>query len=905
MEAFKGRLRACYGDDGLIMQNIDEIYCVDHGGVWRNGFISFDKMSDCFLVLMEISSLEMWPDLMYQVCDSTAPGLAPKRDTIKSAALFFIAYIIIGSFFLIGLIVGVVVDEYKHMHAKLTGSYGLTTAQKQYLLAYKEMIYNPPEVKLRKPKKVCCKADEVVRTAMYDLVTNPKFELSIMILIILNIGIMCVTYYGQSTKEEQFIDTINDVFTFVFLAECLAKWGGLGLAQLVRSGWNRFDIFIVTVSIFVFLLRLLNVSLGGPNATLLRVFRVLRLFRLVNKAKGLKQLIQTLIFSLSALWNMSILLFLILFIFAVMGVSLFGDIPLTNVPNTELNQHANFQTFGTAWLTLFRMCTGENWNALMHNCAQCKGDTCADPLVVYVYFVAFYIVSAILILNIFIAVILKNFEEEVNKDPALTTTPITRQRIIDFGILWTRFATTSHPFTLDLPSIGVFLNLLPQPIGLGTPLPKAKMIMFIDRLDLPQLDGRVHYLDVCLSLSQRLFEAIDPAVSSIPLDNQLLRAIKLQVFRTFPELKRVRAYNFSAGELAAVLRLQKRWRMKIKAKGGLGESGHKRRKTRRLFAAASSRLGAINRLVGYRKNRAGEENSSQKLLQPSISPQTSEVNLHTARSMGDNEQQQQQQNKGSPAPKSIIKKIKSYKSEDDKTTVARGATFMKELKGHVDADENMERENSFSENDHHEEIEPIYEDVGNFENEPLKLVLDVGNTKGGGEGGEGGGPGGDTRSLEADLSESARREKAQRLIRKQLTAPVSGRESPPNQPRPRNNSDAVQKDSSRASDNDHDAVVGPVDELRRMQEHQPLVPQQQAQEALFVFLRDMGFEEYAPRFREQKLCMEDLHLLTAADLSFIIPHLGPRVRFQQMLKKQRSSDSGSGRGENADVPLSR
>jgi hypothetical protein len=84
---------------------------------------------------------------------------------------------------------------------------------------------------------------------------------------------------------------------------------------------------------------------------LLRVFRVARIFRLIPKAKGLKKLFQTLLYSLPALGNVGSVLFLFFFIFAVMGMNLFGKIKFTT---GELNRYANFEEFYWAILTLFR-----------------------------------------------------------------------------------------------------------------------------------------------------------------------------------------------------------------------------------------------------------------------------------------------------------------------------------------------------------------------------------------------------------------------------------------------------------------------------------------------------------------------------------------------------------------------
>ena len=78
---------------------------------------------------------------------------------------------------------------------------------------------------------------------------------------------------------------------------------------------------------------------------------------------------QTLVYSLPALANVGSVLFLFFFIFAVLGMNLFGKVRVTG---NFLNRYANFETFGYSMLTLFRMATGEAWNGIMHDCMITK-----------------------------------------------------------------------------------------------------------------------------------------------------------------------------------------------------------------------------------------------------------------------------------------------------------------------------------------------------------------------------------------------------------------------------------------------------------------------------------------------------------------------------------------------------
>lgn len=200
-----------------------------------------------------------------------------------------------------------------------------------------------------------------------------------------------------------------------------------------------------------------------PVVSLLRVFRVARMFRLIPKAKGLRTLFQTLLYSLSALANVGSVLFLFFFIFAIMGMSLFGQIRRGEF----LVKHANFESFPNALLLLFRMATGESWNGVMHDCMQRTNcillsqnftfgngtlleagmyfsagdsilgsipkkftlDQCGPPyVIVALYFTVFVVLCAFILLNLLIAVILDNFQSS-SQDEAML---VGRSQLLQF-----------------------------------------------------------------------------------------------------------------------------------------------------------------------------------------------------------------------------------------------------------------------------------------------------------------------------------------------------------------------------------------------------------------------------------------------------------------------------------------
>lgn len=130
---------------------------------------------------------------------------------------------------------------------------------------------------------------------------------------------------------------MNYVFAGVFTFECAVKLIAY-CREYFRNGWNVFD-FVIVIGTFLGILISQTTNLSvGPQTTILRAFRIGRIFRLVKKAKRLNQIFQTFVITIPSLANVGGLLFLLLYLYSVLGVYLFAPVKLQPV----LNIHTNF-----------------------------------------------------------------------------------------------------------------------------------------------------------------------------------------------------------------------------------------------------------------------------------------------------------------------------------------------------------------------------------------------------------------------------------------------------------------------------------------------------------------------------------------------------------------------------------
>jgi hypothetical protein len=169
------------------------------------------------------------------------------------------------------------------------------------------------------------------RRRIHGLVGSNKFDIFIMLCIIGNMGQMAVQYEGCSEIYINKLENVNLVFTTVFLLECILKLFAYG-RTFFRNAWNNFDFIVVFSSLLDIMISLMDeadlsfLRIGPQIGRVMRVLRVSRVIRLIGKNKGLSALIDTIIFSLPSLMNVLGLLFLILFMFAILGSFFFRNI---------------------------------------------------------------------------------------------------------------------------------------------------------------------------------------------------------------------------------------------------------------------------------------------------------------------------------------------------------------------------------------------------------------------------------------------------------------------------------------------------------------------------------------------------------------------------------------------------
>ena len=188
----------------------------------------------------------------------------------------------------------------------------------------------------------------------FDIVTHQTFEITIMILILSNMITMLVEHENMSTNFESVLEFINYIFIAIFTGECVLKMFALR-HHYFRNPWNCFDFVVVILSIIGSTLsEFIKQYFVQPTLfRIIRLARIGRILRLIRGAKGIRTLLFALMMSLPALLNIGLLLFLVIFIYSIFGMSQFAYVKRDG----GLDDMYNFCTFGNSFLCLFMITT--------------------------------------------------------------------------------------------------------------------------------------------------------------------------------------------------------------------------------------------------------------------------------------------------------------------------------------------------------------------------------------------------------------------------------------------------------------------------------------------------------------------------------------------------------------------
>lgn len=222
----------------------------------------------------------------------------------------------------------------------------------------------------------------------------------------------------MSDTEAHWQEYSNILFSGIFLIEMIIKIIAFGFKGYLRDKFNIFDCFVVMISIVDIIVSStlsFEVQAGGAISAF-RIFRLFRVLKLVKTWKKFQKLISTIIRSIKDVSNFSVLLFLFIFIYTLLGRELFAykvqfdENGNYSTSDTATSPRNNFDTFPNALITIFIVLTGEQWNFIMYDVYR------FSKYLALFFFISLIIIGQMILLNLFLAILLENFSMDDKKE---------------------------------------------------------------------------------------------------------------------------------------------------------------------------------------------------------------------------------------------------------------------------------------------------------------------------------------------------------------------------------------------------------------------------------------------------------------------------------------------------------
>ncbi|CAH1103422.1 unnamed protein product [Psylliodes chrysocephalus] len=545
VQLFKGKLSHCTDRSKMTAEDCNGTYLVyENGDInrpsmkerrWDPNRFHFDNVLKAMLTLFTVSTFEGWPALLYVSIDSNEENKGPIHNSRPIVAAYYIVYIIIIAFFMVNIFVGFVIVTFQNEGEQEYKNCELDKNQRNCI----EFALKAKPIRRYIPK-------HRIQYKVWWFVTSRPFEYAIFTLILTNTITLGMKFYHKPEEYltyEKVLDYLNMIFTAVFAMEFVFKLAAFRVKNYFGDAWNVFDFIIVLGSFVDIVYQDVNPGLKFQlSGNFFRLFRVMRLIKLLNRGEGIRTLLWTFLKSFQALPYVALLIVMLFFIYAVIGMQMFGKIESNDLgSSSSITRNNNFGTFFQAVLVLFRSATGESWQEIMMDCADTPAAKChsnvkkvannCGSVVAYPFFISFYVLCSFLIINLFVAVIMDNFDY-LTRDWSI----LGPHHLDEFIRLWSEYDPDAKGRIKHLDVVTLLRKISP-PLGFGKLCPHRVACKRLVSMNMPlNSDGTVLF-NATLFAVVRTSLRIKTDGPNIDDCNAELRAVIKKIWkRTSPKL---------------------------------------------------------------------------------------------------------------------------------------------------------------------------------------------------------------------------------------------------------------------------------------------------------------------------------------------------------------------------------
>ncbi|XP_076473412.1 calcium voltage-gated channel subunit cacophony isoform X2 [Bombus vancouverensis nearcticus] len=516
VQLFNGKFFYCNDESKYTEQDCQGQYFVFEEGAllpeprkreWQSQFFHYDNVMAAMLTLFAVQTGEGWPQILQNSMAATYEDKGPIQNFRIEMSIFYIVYFIVFPFFFVNIFVALIIITFQEQGEAELQDGEIDKNQKSCI---------DFTIQARPLERYMPKERNSVKYKIWRIVVSTPFEYFIMGLIVLNTVLLMMKYHEAPPKLVDALTIVNFAVTFLFLIECILKLVAFGYKNFFKDAWNMFDFVTVIGSIVDALViefgeRFSSMPSGGQlgekkenfiNVGFLRLFRAARLIKLLRQGYTIRILLWTFVQSFKALPYVCLLIAMLFFIYAIIGMQVFGNIALD--ADSSITKHNNFQSFIQGLMLLFRCATGEAWPNIMLSCV--KGRPCdvkagkqepggCGSNIAYAYFVSFIFFCSFLMLNLFVAVIMDNFDY-LTRDSSI----LGAHHLDEFVRIWAEYDPNATGKIHYTEMYDMLKNMDP-PLGFGNKCPNRLAYKKLIRMNMPvDVDLKVNFTTTLFAL---------------------------------------------------------------------------------------------------------------------------------------------------------------------------------------------------------------------------------------------------------------------------------------------------------------------------------------------------------------------------------------------------------------------
>ncbi|XP_021710368.1 voltage-dependent calcium channel type A subunit alpha-1 isoform X13 [Aedes aegypti] len=480
-EECKGSFFVYDGTDQLPRREVRE---------WKTQSFHYDNVATAMLTLFAVQTGEGWPQVLQNSMAATYEDKGPIQNFRIEMSIFYIVYFIVFPFFFVNIFVALIIITFQEQGEAELQDGEIDKNQKSCI----DFTIGARPLERYMPNK-----RNSFKYKVWRIVVSTPFEYFIMMLIVFNTLLLMMKFHEAPPTLIDILSFMNLVFTFFFLLETIMKLIAFGCKNFFKDPWNIFDFITVIGSIIDALV--LELGENSFNVGFLRLFRAARLIKLLRQGYTIRILLWTFVQSFKALPYVCLLIAMLFFIYAIIGMQVFGNIELE--PESAITRHNNFRSFVQGLMLLFRCATGESWPNIMLACLKGRpcdpragksNETCGSTLA-YAYFVSFIFFCSFLMLNLFVAVIMDNFDY-LTRDSSI----LGAHHLDEFVRIWAEYDPNATGKIHYTEMYDMLKNMDP-PLGFGNKCPNRLAYKKLIRMNMPlDAEGKVGFTTTLFAL---------------------------------------------------------------------------------------------------------------------------------------------------------------------------------------------------------------------------------------------------------------------------------------------------------------------------------------------------------------------------------------------------------------------